>query len=90
VNILGSHQEEVCRSFATKGADRFRGLAWRPGARSGSPILSDALAYLDCTIENEYDTGDHVIVVGRVHEMGIVEEHSPLLFFRGGYGRFDV
>lgn len=90
VNILASNQEEVCRAFATRGADRFRGLGWRPGAHSGSPVLHEALAFLDCSIEAEHDAGDHVIVVGRVREMGIVEEHAPLLFYRGGYGRFEV
>lgn len=90
VNILNSNQEEVCRAFATKGADRFRGLGWRPGTKSGSPVLHDALAFLDCTIEAQHEAGDHMIVVGRVHEMGVIEEHAPLLFYRGGYGRFEV
>lgn len=90
VNILASNQEEVCRVFATRGADRFTGLGWRPGAKSGSPVFHEALAFLDCTIDAEHDAGDHVIVVGRVHELGVVEEHSPLLFYRGGYGRFEV
>ena len=50
VNILNEHQEDVCRVFATKGADRFTRIGWRPSA-NGNPILHDALAYVDCTIE---------------------------------------
>ena len=30
-----------------------------------------------------------MIVVGRVLELGYAPEGKPLLFYRGGYGRFD-
>src|SRR3954454_6109480 len=64
VNILGVEQEEVCRVFAMSGADKFRGVGWKPGA-SGSPVLEDVLGWIDCTIDAEHDAGDHTIVVGR-------------------------
>ncbi len=88
VNILHEDGEEMCRSFATRGADRFAGVGYRIGA-SGAPVLDDALAYIDCDIEAEHEAGDHTIVVGRVREMGH-REGKPLMFFRGGYGRYDV
>jgi 3-hydroxy-9,10-secoandrosta-1,3,5(10)-triene-9,17-dione monooxygenase reductase component len=86
VNILGSHQEEVSRLFATRGADRFGSVGWHIGV-GGSPVLDDELAYLDCRIEAEHEAGDHVIVVGRVLDLGITADSSPLLFHRGAYGR---
>jgi 3-hydroxy-9,10-secoandrosta-1,3,5(10)-triene-9,17-dione monooxygenase reductase component len=86
VNVLNEHQEDVSRVFATKGADRFSRIGWRE-SRAGSPVLHDSLAYIDCEIEDEHDAGDHVIVVGRVLELGVLSEDGPLLFFRGGYGR---
>jgi 3-hydroxy-9,10-secoandrosta-1,3,5(10)-triene-9,17-dione monooxygenase reductase component len=86
VNVLNEHQEDVSRVFATKGADRFSRIGYRPST-NGSPILHDVLAYIDCDIEAEHDAGDHVIVVGRVLELGVLSEDGPLLFFRGGYGR---
>ncbi len=89
VNILSEHQEDVCRVFATKGADRFTRIGWRPSA-NGNPILHDVLAYIDCTIESQFDGGDHIIVVGRVQELGITADDGPLLFYRGGYGNFHA
>jgi flavin reductase (DIM6/NTAB) family NADH-FMN oxidoreductase RutF len=89
VNILNEHQEDVCRVFATKGADRFTRIGWRPSA-NGNPILHDALAFVDCTIETLHDGGDHVIVIGRVQELGVMSEAGPLLFYRGGYGHFSA
>lgn len=88
VNVLAEDGETVCRVFATKGADRFAAVTHHRGA-TGAPILADALAYIDCETEAEHDAGDHVIVVGRVVELGYATEGKPLLFYRGGYGRYE-
>jgi 3-hydroxy-9,10-secoandrosta-1,3,5(10)-triene-9,17-dione monooxygenase reductase component len=89
VNILGEHQEEVCRLFAAKGADRFGQVEWHLGA-GGSPVLDDCLAYLDCEFWAEYDGGDHIIVVGRVLDLGITDGPGPLVFFEGKYRRIVI
>ena len=86
VNILGEHQEELSRLFATKGADRFGQTDWHLGV-GGSPVLHDVLAYLDCEFWAEYDGGDHIIVVGRVLDLGVSHHAAPLVFFRGEYVR---
>jgi flavin reductase (DIM6/NTAB) family NADH-FMN oxidoreductase RutF len=87
-NFLAEEGEEVCRLFAQKGADRFARVAYAPG-RTGSPILEDALAFVDCETIAQHDAGDHVIVVGRIVELGYQHEGKPLLFYRGGYGRYE-
>jgi 3-hydroxy-9,10-secoandrosta-1,3,5(10)-triene-9,17-dione monooxygenase reductase component len=87
-NVLGEDDEEVCRLFAEKDADRFGHITFRPGP-SGAPILDRALAFFDCVTDVEHDAGDHVIVVGRVLELGYQSEGRPLLFYRGGYGRYE-
>jgi 3-hydroxy-9,10-secoandrosta-1,3,5(10)-triene-9,17-dione monooxygenase reductase component len=87
-NILDDDGEELCRLFATRGADRFQHLAWSK-YRTGSPVIHGALAFVDCVTEAEHDAGDHVIVVGRVVELGYASEGKPLLFYRGGYGHFE-
>lgn len=87
-NFLDEDSEQICRLFAEKGADRFAHIAFSPG-RSGAPIIQDALAFVDCETVTEHDAGDHLIVVGRVIELGYQHEGRPLLFYRGGYGRFE-
>jgi 3-hydroxy-9,10-secoandrosta-1,3,5(10)-triene-9,17-dione monooxygenase reductase component len=89
VNVLAEDQEELGRVFAARGADKFSGVGWRPGAFSGAPVLADVLAWIECRLESVHDGGDHVIAVGRVLDLGAVEGR-PLLFYRGGYGRFAV
>jgi 3-hydroxy-9,10-secoandrosta-1,3,5(10)-triene-9,17-dione monooxygenase reductase component len=89
INVLGEGQEELGRVFATSGADKFEGIGWTPGSATGAPKLADVLAWIECRIDSVQDGGDHSIVIGRVLEMGF-QAGAPLLFFRGGYGRFAV
>ncbi|CAN5860238.1 flavin reductase family protein [soil metagenome] len=89
VNVLGEDQEELCRVFASKGDDKFAGIGWRAAA-SGSPVLADVIAWMDCEIDAVHEAGDHLIVVGRVLELEVGEEAGPLVFFRGGYGRLTL
>ena len=88
VNVLAEDQEALSRTFATHGLDRFLGVGWRP-APSGAPILAGVLAWIDCTVEAEHEAGDHLIVVGKVRELDVLHEGRPLVFYRGGYGRFE-
>lgn len=88
VNILNARQEALCRTFATSGADKFAGVSWRP-APSGSPVLAGALAWLDCSLEQVVEAGDHLIALGRVTSLDVGDEDQaaePLVFFQGGYG----
>lgn len=87
-NVLGEDQEELSRVFASKADDKFAGVGWHAGA-SGAPILGGVLATIDCTIDAIHEAGDHDLVVGRVLEL-TGASGGPLLFFRGGYGRFGI
>ena len=89
INILSAQQKAVCDVFAQSGIDKFEALSWHAGA-TGSPVLDGVLAYVDCDLEAEHDAGDHTVVLGRVRDMKILDPAgSPLLFFRGAYGRFN-
>ena len=66
-------------SFATSGADKFRGLGWSSGA-TGSPILADVLAWVDCRVHTSLDLGDHTLFVGQVVDAGFAKpEDTPVL-----------
>ncbi len=88
-NILAHDQEVLCRRFATRGLDKFQGIGWRGSHATGSPVLDGVLAWVDARIEAIHEAGDHLIVVGRVVDLDVSREASPLLFYRGGYGRFE-
>ena len=85
VNVLGRHHERFARRATPAGADRFAGLDWEL-ERGGVPLLTDALATLECEIVAEHPTGDHWIVVGRVNALHIPPIKDPLIFFAGAFG----
>jgi flavin reductase (DIM6/NTAB) family NADH-FMN oxidoreductase RutF len=88
VNVLAADQEQLCRRFATGGADKFDGVPRHPGPL-GSPVLEDAVSWVECTFQDIREAGDHYIVLGLVHELAVQRSTLPLLFFQGGYGRFS-
>lgn len=68
VSVLGSGQLELARHFGTQSGrvvDKLAGQRWQtsPG---GAPVLSDAIAHLDCRVAGRYPAGDHELVLGRV------------------------
>lgn len=89
VNILGADQEMLCRAFMAKSQDVFLENAWSRSEATSSPALEDAIAWIDCRISSVTDAGDHWLVTGEVMDMDIGRPGMPMLFFRGGYGRFD-
>ncbi|WP_349263020.1 flavin reductase family protein [Longimicrobium sp.] len=51
-------------------------------------MLDDALAWVDCRVHAALPGGDHTIFIGEVLSAG-AREGTPLLYYRGGYGRFS-
>lgn len=88
VNILGRHQETLCRKLASKREDKFDGIEWRP-TRDGAPALAGCVAWIDCLREQVIDAGDHHIVLCRVTGLVPGKAAGPLLFHRGGFGTFS-
>lgn len=88
VNMLSSDQEDLAYTFSQTGADKFAGVGWSPGA-NGAPRLHGSLAWLECSVADSHEAGDHWLVTARVTDL----EHGhgqPLLFYRGGFGGFTA
>jgi flavin reductase ActVB len=91
VNLLREDQAWLSRRFATKGVEKFTGVPHRPGVR-GTPILTGALAHVECRVQARHPGGDHIIVVGEAMHADAVSPKapgvaSPLVHFRGQYVR---
>ena len=85
VNVLAREQEALSNRFASKVDEerRFEGLSFERGA-TGAPLLSGALAVIDCRVVAAHDAGDHVIYVGRVEELRS-SDREPLIYYGGVY-----
>ncbi|ATE55380.1 flavin reductase family protein [Actinosynnema pretiosum] len=95
VSVLAQAQEHVARYFADRsrpqGAAQFDGVGWRPGERTGAPLLAGALAWLECRVAHAYDGGDHTVFVGEVLSAACApDDGEPLLFFGGRYRKLGA
>ena len=93
VNILTSDQIDIAERFTgkdgLKGADRFAGAEWATRA-SGSPLLVDALAAIDCEVEDIIERHSHAIVIGRVLDVMVSARSAALAYWHGRYVAIDL
>jgi len=86
VNVLAADQQALSNRFAwVKDEDRFAMGNWTT-AKTGAPILADALAWLDCTIFARHDAGTHTIYVGQVQASSVPRpDEAPLVYWNRTY-----
>lgn len=87
INILGAHQEEIGRRFATPAPDKFSGVAWEAGF-TGAPVIADTAAHLECKVHARHPGGDHEIYLGEVVALQD-RGHAPLVYHRGAFCRIE-
>lgn len=88
VNMLADDQHHLVKQFCGNPQDRFMGVSMVL-SECGLPVISGSLAHLCCTVADLHTSGDHEIVIGRVHALG-EGAGDPLVFFRGDYGCYQA
>jgi flavin reductase (DIM6/NTAB) family NADH-FMN oxidoreductase RutF len=83
LSILSLNQQDLSSRFASgsKDWDDVPVTTWRTGA----PILTGALAALDCRLTAVYPGGDHEILLGTVEQCALLTGGLPLLYHAGDY-----
>ena len=75
LNVLGKGQQALAYTFfklAERQGQTISGEPFRPGT-TGAPILTNAPAFIECTLEATVEKGDHSLFVGRVVEVGLAK-----------------
>ena len=83
VSILSESQQSISTTFATPNEERFKDIDWR-SEDTGSPIISNAVAWFDCKTEQVVDAGDHLILIGKIISFDSSPK-TPLMYLRGNY-----
>ena len=83
INILQEGQRDISTTFASPRPDKFAGLPCAT-AKTGSPVLQDCAAWLDCAMHDQVEAGDHVILIGRVVDFAH-SSRTPLGYYSGSY-----
>lgn len=68
LNILGKGQQGPAFAFfkpVERDGDKINGEAYAAG-ETGAPVLNSVPAYVECTLEQTVENGDHSIFVGKV------------------------
>jgi flavin reductase (DIM6/NTAB) family NADH-FMN oxidoreductase RutF len=90
VSILRRGQLEPARHFGTQSGrtvDKLAGQRWH-AALGGSPVLTDAAAYLECRVVGYHAAGDHELVLGQVVGGRVLDpEATPMTY--GETGNLD-
>jgi 3-hydroxy-9,10-secoandrosta-1,3,5(10)-triene-9,17-dione monooxygenase reductase component len=90
VSVLADDQHETSGRFASRIEDKFEGISWERAPVTGSPLIHQAVAHLDCEIHDVFPAGDHAVVIGRVLALEVHRsEVGALVFARGGYHRHE-
>lgn len=84
IHVLAADQKALAERFATRGIDRWAGLAYRTGI-SGAPLLQGAAATFECFNRSQYIEGDHTIFVGEVEHCEHRAGTAPLLYHGGRF-----
>lgn len=91
VNVVGTRHRQLANQFAgvggLKGRERYNGAEWTRLV-SGAPVLDDAVAAIDCELEEAIERHSHVIIIGRVLAVRSGDGVS-LAYVDGGYHRLD-
>tara|TARA_Y100000590_G_scaffold103424_1_gene117539 strand:- start:27722 stop:28189 length:468 start_codon:yes stop_codon:yes gene_type:complete len=84
INILNKNQKHLSKIFSdSKNRDRFRGVKTSKKT-TGSPIIVNSLAYIDCTVIKIISAGDHNIFIGNIESLNN-KNLDPLIYYRGKY-----
>lgn len=84
IHVLTAAQRPLAERFATRGIDRWAGVAHHPGL-DGTPLIEGAAATFECFSRSQYPEGDHVIFVGEVERCSHRAGVRPLLYHGGHF-----
>jgi flavin reductase (DIM6/NTAB) family NADH-FMN oxidoreductase RutF len=88
VNFLAAGHRDLAERFSgcgnVSGAARYQGSEWITLV-TGAPLLSDALAAIDCTIDSIMEWNSHALVIGRVEAVHQPGGAQALVHWRCGY-----
>lgn len=91
VSLLRARHQALADRFAGRsgvnGTARFAEGPWVEG-RLGVPVLADASAVLECTVEQHVPVASHTVFIGAVVHAQASDSDDVLAYRDGTYGRF--
>ena len=92
VNVLATDQQILGEHFAGMSEEDIDPFVDHPTetAATGAPVFSEALGYVDCSVHETVEAGDHTIYIGYVEAAEQREANrDPLTFFKSEWGTIE-
>jgi flavin reductase (DIM6/NTAB) family NADH-FMN oxidoreductase RutF len=88
VSVLGDGQRELAGKLgrsSEKAPQKLKGTRTKPGPVAGTPVLADALGWVECRVVTALPAGDHTLVLGEVVAAGVEREGKVLTLQEAGF-----
>lgn len=87
LSILDVGADDIARTFAQDKSTRaaaLEAMSTSPGEHTGALVV-DSLGWLECSLREPIDAGDHVILLGDVLAAGAQDRRPALIFLHGTF-----
>ncbi|MEU6275209.1 flavin reductase family protein [Streptomyces populi] len=85
VNFLSAGMADTARTFASPVPERFAGVSWTAGKRTGAPLLDSTVAHAECVLTSSHLAGDHQVLIGRLVHGEVSAARTPLAYWRAQF-----
>jgi flavin reductase (DIM6/NTAB) family NADH-FMN oxidoreductase RutF len=84
VSVLSSSQGDICRKLASRIEERLCGVP-HSVTEQGAVLIEGAASWLECSVHQVFEAGDHDVVLLRVQDFQINAGVPPLVFHASGF-----
>ena len=88
INLLLAGQRELAGKLGKSSEQspaKLKGVKTKPAPVSGTPVLVDALGWVECRVVATLPAGDHTLVLGEIVGAGVEHEGQPLTLQEAGF-----
>jgi len=88
VNLLQKDQRDLAGKLGRSSGQapqKLKGLKTKPAPVSETPVLADAIGWVECRLMTTVPSGDHTLVLGEVIAAGVEHDGEPLTLQEAGF-----
>ena len=88
INLLHSSQRDLAARLgrsSEQAPQKLKGIKTKPAPVSATPVLVDALGWVECRVVATLPAGDHTLVLGEIVGAGVEHDGEPLTLQDAGF-----
>lgn len=88
INLLQSSQRDLAAKLgrsSEQAPQKLKGIKTKPAPVSATPVLVDALGWVECRVVATLPAGDHTLVLGEIVAASVEHDGTPLTLQDAGF-----